>query len=312
MKKLHNQKTFSLLLGLIIYVSVQAQEAAKPELMVNLGYFTVNNTVQYIQVKTQLKADNKLQPLNDVTLLVYLDSVAEENLIGKLRTNEKGIAKAGLPVHLKDKWNATATHKFFAITAATKKLEETVTELDVRPAKISIDTSNIDGTRTVNVLVSAFENGEWIPAKEVEVKIGVSRLGGQLRIGEEESYTTDSLGQVAAEFQLDSLPADDVKNNIVLVAKIEDNDLFGNLSINKKVAWGSFYKRESNFGKRTLYATRTHTPIWLLFMAYSIIALVWGVIIYLIVQLVAIRKLGKQTPGKPDKTILSPEVFAIK
>ena len=42
-----------------------------------------------------------------------------------------------------------------------------------------------------------FENDSWLPVKDVDVKIGVRRLGGDLKIGDEETYTTDSFGQVS-------------------------------------------------------------------------------------------------------------------
>jgi hypothetical protein len=155
----------------------------------------------------------------------------------------------------------------------------------------------------------SFENGEWVPAADVEVKIGVGRLGGQIKIGEEESYTTDSTGQITAEFKADSLPAIDKKGNISLVAKIEDNEKFGNILLEKTVPWGRYYQRESNFGERSLWATRMHTPIWLLVMAYSIITAVWGVIIYLLFVIVKIKRQGTKHVAadkihQPSSTLL--------
>src|SRR5205814_343662 len=115
-----------------------------------------------------------------------------------------------------------------------------------------------------------WENNDWAPAKDVEMRIGVKRLGAELKIGDEETYTTDSTGQVAAEFKRDSLPADE-KGNLILIAKVEDNDSYGSLSIEKTVPWGVYFKRENNFGQRALWASRGKAPIWLYAMAYSII-----------------------------------------
>ncbi|MGZ5192221.1 MAG: hypothetical protein ACXWCZ_14525, partial [Flavisolibacter sp.] len=149
MKKLFNHKTFSLLVCFMLTITLKAQEAEKPELLVNLGYYTSNNSIQYLQVKTMIKADNKLQPVKDVVVQLYLDSISPENLISKVSTNEKGIAKAGVPVSLKNKWETNRTHKFIAVTVATSKEEETITEMEVGRAKIVIDTANTDGTRSV-------------------------------------------------------------------------------------------------------------------------------------------------------------------
>ena len=90
-----------------------------------------------------------------------------------------------------------------------------------------------------------------LPAKDVELKIGIRRLGGDLKIGDEETYTTDSLGQVAGEFKCDSLPGDK-KNNLTLIAKVEDNDSYGNLSVDKTVPWGIYIKPVEQFWTKNL------------------------------------------------------------
>src|SRR4051812_17265026 len=105
MKKLHDMRTILLSLVLsILATTLFAQEAEKPELMVNLGYYTQNNSVQFLKIQTQVKANNKLQPVKNAAIQIYLDSVSETNLIAALRTDEKGIATTTIPVRLKDQW----------------------------------------------------------------------------------------------------------------------------------------------------------------------------------------------------------------
>jgi len=295
MKKLNNISVISFLTCFFLVGKISiAQNEEKPSLMLNVSHYTSNNSLQYLKVQTQIRANNKIQPVKNVPVQLYLDSVAESNLIGKVWTNEKGSAETNIPSGLKNLWVPSTNHKFIAIAKANPKDEETTTELEIAKAKIEIDTLNEDGTRSVTAKVFSFENGDWVPAKDVEVKIGVKRSGGSsLKIGEDESYTTDSLGQVSGEFKLDSLPTNDLKGNIVLIAKIEDNDQFGNLSIEKTVSWGKYYQHSSGFGQRALWAPRFKSPLWLIFMAYSIVVGVWGTLIYLIVQIFKMKRLGK-------------------
>jgi len=288
-------KLVAILAFAFIGKTVFAQKETKTDILVSYRYFVKNNSLPYLLLQTRIKADNKLQTLPGVVLKLFVDQSIPENLIAKVRTDEKGMAKAVLPVSLKEVWDSSATHKFLAVVEATSLEEETTTELEITKAKIVLDTVNEEGARKVMAQVLALENGEWIPAKDVEVKIGVRRLGGDMKIGEEESYTTDSLGQLTGEFKIDSLPAEDKKGNIVLVAKTEDNERFGNLSQEKTVPWGAYFERQTNFNQRSLWATRDKAPIWLLLMACSIIAAVWGVIIYLVFQLFKIKKLGKRS-----------------
>ena len=131
----------------------------------------------------------------------------------------------------------------------------------------------------------------WTPVKGVELKVAIKRAGGDLNVSETQSYTTDSTGTISAEYKRDSL-AGDSKGNLILIAKVEDNDNYGNLSVEQTVPWGIKTEYFSVFDKRTLFARRGHSPIWLELIAYSIIIAVWGVLIYLIGQLNKIKKLG--------------------
>ena len=173
-------------------------------------------------------------------------------------TDKNGKAKSFLPPSLKAAWEASPLHKFIAV--ATGKEEETTAELEIIKSKIKIDTAIEEGTRRITVQVMKYENSEWVPANEVEMKVGIQRLGGILSAGDEETYTTDSSGTVNVELTKDSLPGDE-KGNMVLVAKVEDNDQYGNLLVQKTVPWGVALKTDKSFfDQRTLWTTRFRTP----------------------------------------------------
>lgn len=291
-KLLKNKILFTLACFSCFTTSVVGQEVSKPELMTTLHYLVNNNRFQYLQVHSQIKAENKLQPAKNVVFQLYLDSISTENVIAKIKTDEKGVAKSLIPVALKDKWSSSTTHKFIAVSNALTEIESTTTELEIAKAKIVMDTVNEEGQRKVVAEVLRYENGEWLPTKDVELKIGIRRLGSIIKVGEDESYTTDSVGQASAEYKLSEMPGDK-KGNIILVARVEDNENYGTLSVEQIVPWGVYVSKENNFGKRSLFASRGKAPVWLLSMAYIIMALVWGVLVYLIFQLFQIKKAGR-------------------
>ena len=295
MKKMKKNKFIFLLLPFLLVLltnRVAAQEdSVTSEVMVKLKYFNDNNGVQYLLLDNYLKTGKKIEPLKSKIFKLYLDSNKTENLIGTVTTDAKGKAKSFFPPALKAAWQAVPVHKFIAVPAG--KEEEIAAELDITKAKIQIDTASADGVKSITVQVFKFENNEWLPANEVEMKVGIQRHGGILSAGEEPTYTTDSTGSVKVDLIKDSLPGD-IKGNIVLVAKVEDNDLFGNLMVEKNVPWGvRVQSNKTFFEQRTLWTTRFRTPFWLLFMAYSIVIGVWGTVIYLILQLIKIKKIGK-------------------
>lgn len=270
-------------------VTAQSDSVVAKE-FISLKYFNHNNKMQYLLLENRLKTGPKIEPLKNKTFQLYLDSTVSQNLIATVTTDENGRAKSFIPASLKESWEAAPTHNL--ITVAKDKEDEVATELEITKAKISIDTSSEGDTRNITVQVMKYENGDWAPAAEVEVKVGIQRLGGILSAGSDEMYTTDSSGIVTVELNKDSLPGDK-QGNIVLVAKVEDNDLYGNLLVEKKVPWGVVLKSKGNFfDQRQLWSTNFKTPFWLLFMAYSIIIGVWGTIIYLIIQIIRIKKLS--------------------
>ena len=276
-----------------VCTDVFAQEAAAPQPLLNLNYFTINNNIQYLTVQTRVKVDRKFLPLPGQEVKLFLDSEEADDQVIKTYTDDNGIAKVIIPPSLKDKWENSPKHTFIGVMKDSSSQEEITTELEVTKAKIEIDTANEDGSRMVNVKIMSFENGEWVPAPDVDMKVGIARLGSILSAGEDAIYTSDENGDVSVTFNKDSIPGDE-QGNIVLEAKVEDNDQFGNLVVEKKVSWGVALKPDKNFfDQRTLWSTRFRTPLWLLFMAYSIAIGVWGTLIYLVIQIVKIGKLGK-------------------
>ena len=94
------------------------------------------------------------------------------------------------------------------------------------------------------------------------------------------------------------MPGDE-KGNLLLVAKVEDNDSYGNLVTERSVPWGTSVKADNSFfDLRTLWTTRFRTPYWLLIIAYSIVIGVWGSIFYLVKQMLRVKKMGREYDKK--------------
>lgn len=255
--------------------------------VIRMHYYNVNNSMQYILLESQLKKEKNFTPQANKTYNLYLDSVS--NPLATVKTDKDGKAKAFIPPSLKTAWDGSAQHTFIVKEGD----EELVSDYVITKSKIDIDTANEDGARVITVSIMKMDNNEWKPAADVELKVGFERLGGILSAGDEETYTTDSTGMVKVSVTKDSLPGD-VKGSITIAARADDNETFGNLLAEKNVSWGTPLVINTHFfDQRTLWTTRFRTPIWLLAMAYSIVIGVWGTLIYLIFQVIKIRKLGR-------------------
>jgi hypothetical protein len=285
---------FSLLLLLILAAAntSTAQDSSARELLLNIAYYLPADNIPYLKISAKEKVERKFIPQKNITGAVYFGEATAANLLSKIKTNEKGESIVYIPAALKSIWDSATSFKFIAETEAGKIFPATTSEIDITKARIELDTSTTDEVKNITVKVTELKNGEWLPAKNAELKIAVKRSIGNLPVADEETYTTDSTGTVTAEFKRDSLSGD-AKGNLILIARTEDNETYGNISAEKSVNWGKVPKIENNFNHRSLWAPRWRTPVWLLGIAYVIIGGVWGTLIYLIFQIIKIRKLGK-------------------
>lgn len=291
MKQLNKKSSGSLLMAFFFAgFTAFAQDSAKGKLNITLSYFTENNKLPYVSVKVKTKANGKFKMVSDIPLKLYLNNDSAGNLIKAVVTNDKGEAAAIIPSSLKSQWISSVKHDFLAAFDGDKKYEPAKADLSVGRAKILIDTA---GDKKIIASVFEMKDTSWVPVKGVDVIIAVKRMDAYLNVNETATFSTDSTGQASADFKRDSIPGD-ANGNIVIVAKVDDNDQFGNLLIEKTVPWGAKFIPVNNFDKRTLFATSSKAPVWLILIAGSIVISVWGVLILLVVNLFKIRKLGMQ------------------
>lgn len=275
--------------------NLQGQEDSVPIVrkpFISLRYFNIQNQSQYLILHCLLKIDKKTEPIQKLGARIYLDDETDENnLMATVITNAEGKANVVIPDAFKDRWLASDQHKFIAVTDSISGIGERQTEAEITIARLMLDTVMDAESRELKVSLEEKKDTQWTPIKDVEIKLGIRRLNSILSLADEETVTTDSTGTAIAEFIRDSMPGDQA-GNLILVARVEDHELYGNLEFETSAPWGLPFSYTSNFHERSLWATGDRLPLWLLFIACFIIFSVWGTLIYLIYCFFRIRKLG--------------------
>lgn len=300
MKKNYHHKIFIIFLLILGFTinKIKAQDSAEVSpTILSLQYFLPENKIPYIIVNTKKKVGRKFEPVANIPVNVYFNEATENNLLGKIITTNNGEGKVAFPASFKNTWDSINEFKFVAESVPAKGEELLSADLTIKKAILVIDTLNDGESRTVTAQLKEKTGDEWVSVKEIEMKLGVKRLLENLTVGDAETYTSDSSGTANAVFIRDSIPGDD-KGNIILVAKVEENDIYGNLIVEKSVPWGKPVIANSHFWHRTLWSTGNRAPIWLLFIALSIIIGVWGTFIYLILQVLKMKRMGKEYEKK--------------
>jgi hypothetical protein len=293
MKKNNHHKLLIILLLLLAFGKLQAQDSVElSPTILSLRYFLPENKVPYIIVNTKKKVGRKFEPVKNISVNVFYNEATENNLLGEITTAENGEGRIAFPPSFKNTWDSLIEFKFVAASVPAKGEAVLEADLTIKKAILVVDTLVDAEARTVTAQLKEKVGNEWVAVKEIEMKLGLKRSLGNLTVGDAETFTSDSTGTASAAFIRDSMPGDE-KGNLVLVARVEDNDIYGNLVVEKSVPWGVKEKTAEHFWHRTLWSTGNRAPVWLLFLALSIIIGVWGTLFYLVKQLLKIKKMGK-------------------
>ena len=292
MQLLKNKSGFLAILSLAFAFAVKAQDSAAKTMLVDISYYMPSNRLPYLKVTVKEKDGRSFIPLDGITGKVYVGEGTESSLLKEIKTDSKGESRIFIPAAFKPVWDASGYFKFVVAVEAQQEFESTQSEIEVTKAKIEIDATYEDSVKNIIVKVSEQRSGEWRPAGDVELKIDIKRLLGNLPVGDEDTYITNAEGVVSVECARAGLPGDD-NGNYVIIAWTEDHEQFGNIFAEKTVNWGVATEAGDFLNRRSLWATGSKAPVWLLALASSIIAVVWGTLIYLIFQVIHIRKLGK-------------------
>ena len=254
----------------------------KPVLRMSFEAFKINDQVK-IMARVRSKVDTKWQNTAGVEVSFYKDEVIPENLIGKDTSNSKGETSWMLPVHEESAtyWASVKDHPDF------QDIEETIT---INPSVLDLELVEEDSLRYVKVFVGMpNDSGEVVPVPEVECKIFVQRLFGNMPIGEAE--TTDEEGNITIEFPT-GIPGDG-SGIITIVAKVAEHEILGNVETSETIAWGVPTISEDFYAQRRLWSARDNSPLALVFVVNAAILGIWGVIFYIFWEIFRIYKIGK-------------------
>jgi hypothetical protein len=263
----------------------------KKNLRVDLSFHQQDDQLPFLKVNVKTKNGKRFEPVEGVVVNLFIGEETSSGFMGRVRSDQHGWASIQLPAKFKAQWDSASSATFLATVTSDEEFKDAGFEIEISKARIELELENKDSLRLMHAKLLAFENNEWVPVPDVEIKLVVRRLLSDLPAAEEDTYATDENGEVTTPF-IANVPGDE-NGQIVVGAKLEDHEQFGNLLTTKQAIWGEPRISANNFAKRTLWATRDKTPVWLLVFPNLIIAGVWGAIFYLGYIITQIRKIGK-------------------
>lgn len=257
-------------------------EAAEPEMISpSLVLTAVQKNDKSIDLKATLKAKVKGQFYNLYRMKLTFFATGGENDIelGSVITDGRGgavfnVKNDSLPMDAEGKLN------FKAVFSGNKAMEAAEEVVGFKKAILSITPVKAEEALSVQVNVT---DGAGTPVKDAAVGVYVKRLFQAQKVGE---GTTDENGEAVIEFPA-GLPGD-AKGNLTLIARVDENESFGNLEASAVQPWGKAVSDQSVEQPRALWSS--HPPLWMLITFFVLMAAVWGHYLVIVYELFRLRK----------------------
>ena len=293
-KLIHN--SCSCLLGLMMIflipgkIPAQTDSSAKTEVKEATTYaplitfVSIQKNDNSVDLKTSVKAkiNGTLTSLAGLKIDFTIGADSTAKKLGEAITDNKGVAIFNskpdqLTTDAEGKLNFKAS---FAGKDSLEAAEEVVT---VKRARLEITPVKEDSPLIVKVKLVDLSTGTETPVPETDLGVFVNRMFSALKLGEGK---TDETGEASIEIP-NNLPGD-ANGNITLLAKLDENEVYGNLEAAVTQQWGVPVSDELKRLPRALWSP--YPPVWMLITFVILMSAVWGHYIVIIVQLFRLRK----------------------
>jgi len=260
----------------------------KARVRIGLNYFKIAEDSCYLTVKVLTKPDRKYIPVSGVIINLFLNEQTKSGMMGNITTDKEGLGTFILPDKFYTALDTLITLKFMARLNNDPSFQDKLTTVEIKDASMVISYDE-DSLREVKVkLLEKDSSDRGTPVEGADIKFYVQRLFSLLPIGNDNNFT-DAEGEVT--FNLPSDLPGDGEGNLELFIKLEDDDDYGNIVFSNTLPWESDWITVKNtFDERTMWSPRDRTPYFLWIFPNLILLAVWGVIFYLIIQLMKIYK----------------------
>ncbi|NLP56772.1 hypothetical protein [Lutibacter sp. B1] len=268
--------------------TAQENDISNYKMMFKFNSFKQSDNSRLLEVSfiAKNKKDRKDKvPVYDAEIKFFNILNDEEVLLGTAKTSKEGIAKVIVPESQKYLTDADGNINLTARFEATEALDEEEDEIIIKNLNLVLNLAEIDSVKTVSVKAFTIDSlGVEVPLEEADINFYIESMLSKMKIEE------GSISDGEYEFELNKEIPGDANGNITVIAMIEDNDDFGNITQKKTVNWGTFNKitvEESN----TLWSEAA--PIWMYVVLTILLVGVWANFLYTIINLIKIKKEGQ-------------------
>ena len=277
--------------GFVFSQEENAEESSKKDASIALTFKRDTDNKGSVEVKISHKVEKEVILGKNVEVLLYINEADPSNLIGKEKTNNKGIAVIPMNPLFYSYADTTSTYNFVLVLPETETYNEAEEPLTIEEAKLEIEIYVEDSIRYVKARLQNKSDSGYVPMAEVTLSFAVKRTFSNLPFGGDYT-TTDEDGYVIVEFPKDI--KGDENGNVEIVVSFKEDEAYGILEKRATVKWGIPLVIDNSDLQHKLWSSRANAPIPLVVLSLLIIIGIWGTLVYLMFDLLKIRKMGKK------------------
>lgn len=275
-------------LGMFLYSasfsSLYGQDAKKNKLRIKADYFKIVDSISYLDIATTSRIDKKNVDVSNIELTIFNELEDKKIKLGSVTTNMHGKSRFVLENFNEIKLDSTNIYNIaisFKGNDSFKKATKRISfkDAEIKANFISKDSTNYITATLIDKSIDSLVIGE-------SLGVHVQRLFRSLPIGEEFNYT-DENGTILVPIE-EGIPG--VDGILIIEVVLNDSDEFGTVKALVKAPVGIPIVDESTFDQRKMWSPRNKTPLFLLIFPNLLILGMWGIIVYLFINLFRIGK----------------------
>ncbi len=279
-----------LLVLTIVFISNKAySQEEKKDINLSVQYQKIMNKNSLLIISAKFKDENGFNPcakqkfdIYKVTITEDESAEAQEEKIGEAITNDEGKVKFAIPYKI-----TTPSVSFIVRIENSKLFEDTEESIEALDAGIEATIEEVDSVFYIKARLFLPDNQ---PLAAQSLEVGLQRLFGNLKIGEEDSYETDEEGYISAPID-EGLTGIDGK--LTFRIALVESDEYGTIIVNVTSDKGEKIEDESTFDERTMWSPPNKTPLFLWIFPNIILVTIWSILVFLTLNLFKIYKSNK-------------------
>jgi hypothetical protein len=241
---------------------------------------------QEFVLKTRMSywTGERVMPISGETVIFSNTAGEETRQLGSVMTDMNGEAAFRIEKESERLVSEEGNYTFGSLFEGSQEFEMAEDVVEVKPLNLHLEFIEIDSVKTI--VAEAYETdpeGNPVPLEETDVYFYVPRSFSLLPVGD--GWFVE--GRAEVDFPT-TLPGDSM-GNLTIVAKIQDNEIFGNVEAIAVKDWG--LARPPVIVKKRRGLGDTDAPLWMVYTLIVLLSIVWFHYLYVFYVMIKIKKL---------------------